>query len=136
MLAPWSDLRHALRSIRRTPGLSVVVTLTLALGIGASTALFSVVDAVLLRPLPYASPSTLVSVFDVQHDLHQLPASYPEFIDWRERTGDIFSDVGAILGQGEVLSGSGDAEQLQGAMVSTNVPSMLRPPAAFLLASS
>jgi putative ABC transport system permease protein len=119
------DLQHALRGIRRSPGLSVVVTLALALGIGATTALFGVVDAVFLRPLPYASPSALVRVFDVQRDVRELPASYPEFLDWRQRTSDIFSDFGACLGQGEVLSGDGDAEQLQGAMVSPNVPAML-----------
>lgn len=125
MLDSRQDLRHAWRAIRRTPGLSIVVTLTLAIGIGATTALFSVVDVVLLRPLPYASPATLVRVYDIQRDLHQLPASYPEFTDWRERTGDVFSDIGAMLNHGEVLSGNGDAEQLQGAMVSPNVPAML-----------
>jgi putative ABC transport system permease protein len=125
MLDPRNDVRHAVRAIRRTPGLSAVVTITLGLGIGATTALFSVVDAVLLRPLPYTSSPSLVRVFDVQRDVHQLPASYPEFLDWRERTTDTFSDIGAFLGQGEVLSGNGDAEQLQGAMVTPNVPAML-----------
>jgi predicted permease len=119
------DLQHALRAIRRTPALSVVVTLALALGIGATTALFGVVDALFLRPLPYVSPSALVRVFDVQGDVHQLPASFPEYGDWRQRTSAVFSDVGAFLGQGEVLSGSGDAEQLLGAMVTPNLPAML-----------
>jgi predicted permease len=119
------DLHHALRAIRRTPALSVVVTLALALGIGATTALFGVVDALFLRPLPYTSASALVRVFDVQGDVHQLPASFPEYGDWRQRTSAVFSDVGAFLGQGEVLSGSGDAEQLLGAMVTPNLPTML-----------
>jgi len=119
------DLQHATRAIRRTPALSVVVTLALALGIGATTALFGVVDALFLRPLPYVSPSGLVRVFDVQGDVHQLPASFPEYGDWRQRTSAVFSDVGAFLGQGEVLSGSGDAEQLLGAMVTPNLPAML-----------
>jgi putative ABC transport system permease protein len=119
------DLQHALRAIRRTPALSVVVTLALALGIGATTALFGVVDALFLRPLSYVSPSALVRVFDVQGDVHQLPASFPEYGDWRQRTSAVFSDVGAFLGQGEVLSGSGDAEQLLGAMVTPNLPAML-----------
>jgi putative ABC transport system permease protein len=119
------DLQHAVRAIRRTPGLSVVVTLALALGIGATTALFGVVDTLFLRPLPYVSPSALVRVFDVQGDVHQLPASFPEYVDWRQRTSAVFSGVGAFLGQGEVLSGNGDAEQLLGAMVSPNLPAML-----------
>ena len=119
------DLQHALRAIRRTPALSVVVTLALALGIGATTALFGVVNVLFLRPLPYMSPAALVRVFDVQGDVHQLPASFPEYGDWLQRTSAVFSDVGAFLGQGEVLSGSGDAEQLLGAMVTPNLPAML-----------
>lgn len=125
MISLRQDLRQTLRAIRRTPGLTIVVTFALALGIGATTALFSVVDAVLLRPLAYASPLTLVRVFDVQGDTRELPASLPEFLDWSERTTGVFSEIGAFLGQGEVLSGSGDAEQLLGAMVTPNIPAML-----------
>jgi len=73
------DLQHALRAIRRTPTLSVVVTLALALGIGATTALFGVVDALFLSPFPYMSPAAVVRVFDVQGDVHQLAASFPEY---------------------------------------------------------
>ena len=119
------DVRHTLRAIHSTPGLTIIITLTLAIGIGATTAMFSVIDGVLLRPLPYPAPSALVLVTDVQRDRHGLPGSFPEYKDWRERTGDVFADVGALIGHGEVLSGDGDAEQLQGAMTSANVPSLL-----------
>jgi hypothetical protein len=60
------DFRYALRTIRQAPGFSVVVTLTIALGVGATTAIFSVVDAVLLRPLPYPAQALLVKLFDTQ----------------------------------------------------------------------
>src|SRR5215831_153052 len=117
--------RHALRAIRRTPGLTVVVTLTLALGVGAATAIFAVTDAILGRPLPYEASGTLVQLFDIQQKVSHLPASYPEYLDWKQRLANVFSVVGVVSNRGEVLSGSGDAEQLQGAMVSVDVPAML-----------
>ncbi|HEX8945222.1 MAG TPA: ABC transporter permease [Gemmatimonadaceae bacterium] len=120
-----TDLQRVLRAVWRTPMLTIVVTLTLALGIGATTAIFSVMDLIILRPLPYESSSRLVQLFDVQRDVRDLPASYPEYLDWRQRSTDVLSDIGVVIGQGEVLSGGGDAEQLQGAMTSVNVPGLL-----------
>ncbi len=120
-----TDIRVALRAMRATPALTLVITLTLALGIGATTAIYSIVDGVLLRPLPYRAPESLVVLHDVQRTDRDLPASFPEYVDWRQRTTSIFSDVGALIWHGEVLSGSGDAEQLQGAETSANVLSML-----------
>ncbi|HEX8942677.1 MAG TPA: ABC transporter permease [Gemmatimonadaceae bacterium] len=118
------DLRYVLRTIRRTPAFSLVVTVTLALGIGATTSMFSVIDAILLRPLPYPAPADLVQLADVQRG-DNAPASYPEYIDWKQRTTDVFSEVGTWYGHGEVLENHGDAEQLQGAAISTNVPLIL-----------
>jgi putative ABC transport system permease protein len=119
------DIRYALRGVLRSPGLTAAVVVTLGLGIGAATAIYSVVDGVLLRPLPYPSSASLLSVTDVQRDQRDLPASYPEYLDWRQNTSSVFAEIGAMLGHGEVMSGNGDAEQLQGAMTSVNVLSML-----------
>ena len=80
------DLRYALRQLRKAPGFAFTVLLMLALGIGANTAVFSVVDAVMLRPLPYAQPQRLVEV-DAFEEGTATPsnASYPDFFDWRSR---------------------------------------------------
>lgn len=121
------DLRYALRTIRQAPGFSVIVTLTIALGVGATTAIFSVVDAVLLRPLPYPDQGSLIQLFDVDvnNGRHNEVLSLPEFTDWRDRGRDVFESIGAIGGRGEVLSGAGDAEQLMGAQVTLEVPGLL-----------
>ena len=99
------DLRYGLHMLRRTPGFTAVALLTLALGIGANTAIFSVVDAVLLRPLPYEDPDRLVWLWDTLPQLPTAPTSLPEFIDWRDQnhsfeflaayqSGNMFTDDG------------------------------------------
>src|SRR5262249_45750514 len=113
-------------SIRQAPGFSLVVTLTVMLGVGATTAIFSVLDAVLLRPLPYPAQGSLVKLFDIQADSREVGAlSGPELADWRERGPDVFDAVAAFGSHGEVLSGSGEAEQLQGAQVTSELLPML-----------
>jgi hypothetical protein len=87
------DFRYALRTIGQAPGFSVVVTLTIALGVGATTAIFSVVDAVLLRPLPYPAQGSLVKLFDIQSGRDVGALSYPEFIDWRDRGSDVLAEL-------------------------------------------
>jgi putative ABC transport system permease protein len=119
------DLRYALRTIRQAPGFSVVVTLTIALGVGATTAIFSVVDAVLLRPLPYPAQASLVKLFDTNRGRDASVLSFPEFIDWRDRGSDVFESVGAFGVRGEALSGVGEAEQLMGVQASREVPGLL-----------
>ena len=90
------DLRHVFRGIRKAPAFSLVVTLTVALGVGATTAIFSLVEAVLLRPLPYPAERSLVKLFDVQSDTREVDAlSFPEFVDWRDRGRDVFQAIGA-----------------------------------------
>src|SRR3954470_934683 len=83
----WTDLTHAARLLRRNPGFAAVATLTLALGIGGTTGIFSLVDAVLLRPLPYPNAHELVSIKDDLRGLNltDVGMSEPEFEDLRDR---------------------------------------------------
>src|SRR5262245_25019023 len=79
----FRELRHALRVFTRSPGFAAVAVATLALGIGASTAIFSVVDAVLLRPLPYPEPGRIVRVWEQAPDGHGMNFADPNFEDFR-----------------------------------------------------
>jgi predicted permease len=103
----------------------VVVTLTIALGVGATTAIFSVVDAVLLRPLPYPAQASLVKLFDTNRGRDAAVLSFPEFIGWRDHGSEVFESVGAFGVRGESLSGAGEAELLLGVQVSREVPGLL-----------
>jgi putative ABC transport system permease protein len=103
------DSRYALRMMRRNPGFTAVAVLTLALGIGANTAIFSVVYAVLLKPLPYANPNQLVSAFqaNVQEGVPEDGTSYPNFEEWRAQN-HVFSDLSTINFHQLTLTGSGE----------------------------
>jgi hypothetical protein len=105
------DIRYGLRGLRRNPGFATVAIITLALGIGATTAIFSFVNAVLLKPLPYPDPERIVSVSE------QLPGgdsnliSTLNFLDW-ERQNRCFQFLSAIAGDTVTLTGSGIPEEL------------------------
>ncbi len=117
--AMLDDLRYALRTMRRTPLFTAAIVITVALGIGANTAIFSVVNAVLLRPLPFADPGRLVQIAE-KNDKLNLPtfgASVLNFLSWREQTRT-FQTVAAVGFSNYTLSGAGEAEQLSGNRIS------------------
>ena len=114
------DVRYAFRRLRKTPGFSAIVLLTLALGIGANTAIFSVVNTVLLRPFAYRDPERLIVVDHFYPSLNNLEAgtSAPTFRDLRERTS-LFDGVFVMTGWGPALTGSGgEPQRLQGTRAS------------------
>jgi putative ABC transport system permease protein len=118
-----NDLRIATRTMAARPAFVAVIVLTLALGIGANTAIFSAVDAVLLRPLPFPQPDRLMTVFDHQPPDDLTPASYPEFEDWRADHG-IFESVAGTFTRNMNLTGRHDPARIRVVMVSQGYFSM------------
>ncbi|MGA2880900.1 MAG: ABC transporter permease [Bryobacteraceae bacterium] len=118
------DIRFALRSMRKNAVLTSTVIATLALGIGVNTAIFSVVNAVLLRPLPYAQPDRLIALFETTPQLPRASASYLNYLDWR-RLNNTCDELAALRWGDFNLTGFGDPERLHGRMVSASVFSML-----------
>lgn len=101
----WRDTRYGLRQIRRSPAFTAVAVLTLSLGIGANTAIFSVMDATLLRPLPYENPGRLLMLWGTEPGRRpQMPFSSPNFLDFKERNR-VFVSMAAFDGAGFVLNG-------------------------------
>jgi putative ABC transport system permease protein len=121
-----SDLRHGWRLFYKNPAFSVVAVLTLALGVGANTAIFSIVNAVLLRPLPYRDPDRLVRIFfnEPGVGLRDVRFSKPELDDLQTRSG-VFEDVSPIFEGSEDVSGAKEPERLEGVNGSFSYFSML-----------
>src|SRR5512132_2815315 len=107
------DIRYALRALFRTPGFTAVALATLALGIGANTAIFSVVNAVLLRPLPYASPERLVMIGDRGPEGAAGNVGYATFLDWRDRS-HAFEEMALIRSWSPTLIADGSPERIGG----------------------
>jgi len=111
------DLRYGARVLAKSPGFSLIAILTLALGIGANTAIFSVVNGVLFNPLPFHQPDQLVSMFQEIPNFNNGSISYPNFTDWR-RMNTTFAGMAAYRSTGFNLSGNGEPERLHGEMIS------------------
>src|SRR5687768_10702756 len=111
------DLRYGLRMLAKNPGVSAIAVLTLALGIGANTAIFSVVSAVLLNPLPYKDPDRLVSIWENVPEHGRWRAAPANFFDWKKQN-TVFEDVAAFGGSTMTLTGDGEPQQLRGTRVS------------------
>ena len=111
----WEDLRYSLRLFRKNPGFTLITGAALAVGIGANTAIFSVVNGVLLRPLPYPDPNRLV----VANESNGSSLAYPNFLDWR-RENHCFTDIAASQRADFILTGAGQPERLSGLRVSAS----------------
>src|SRR5882724_1829189 len=123
-LSDMNDLRFALRQLRKSPGFTLIAVITLALCIGANTAIFSVVNAVLLRPLPYPHSEQLVRVFGSQPQLALAPSSPANFLEWKEEN-QVFERIGTYVGQGFNLLGGDKPERVIGARVSADLLPLL-----------
>ncbi|MFY9532157.1 MAG: ABC transporter permease [Candidatus Acidiferrales bacterium] len=118
------DLRYGLRMLAKSPGFTAIAILTLALGIGANTALFSVVNGVLLNPLAYPHPGQLVALYGKTAGFDQAPIAYLNFLDWQRDT-QTFSSMAIYRNQDYNFIGTGEAERLSGYMISADFFSTL-----------
>ena len=123
---PLSDLRYGLRTLRKSPVFTGAAVLTMALTIGANTAIFSVVNAVLLRPLPFAAPDRLMQVAEKNDKLNlsSFGASVLNYLSWKEQNRS-FQDLAALGFASFALTGRGDPEQFQGAPISPSLMPVL-----------
>lgn len=118
------DIRYAFRMLLKRPGFTVIVVLTLALGIGANTTIFTAIDAVLLNPLPYKDPERLMVVWETNKQLgpemwDRNEAAIGNFLDWRSRNQS-FDQLGALFDTDMNLTGVGEPQRIQGCVVTTN----------------
>src|ERR1700742_3256916 len=117
------DLRYGLRMMFRNPGFTLVAIITLALGVGANTTIFSVVNAILLKPIPFPEPDRLVMIWDqhVQQPDNFNIVSAPNFIDWQQQN-DVFESMAMFdsAGNGYNLTGGGEPESVSGVRVSAS----------------
>lgn len=115
----WQDTRYGARMLRKSPGLTAVAVLSLALGIGAISTIFSFVNGIMLRPLPYPEPDRLVLLDETafKQGVASMGVSFPNFLDWREQNQS-FEGIAAYNTGGFAISGGAEPEQLKGAWVS------------------
>jgi putative ABC transport system permease protein len=124
----WQDLRYGARMLLKNPGFTLIAVITLALGAGANTAIFTVVNGVLLRPLPYDEPDRLVALWesDPRRNIEQQPVAPPNLVEWREQSRS-FEDIAYWTGNGEFNLVMGDGvEKAKCAYVTSSLFSTLR----------
>src|SRR5215204_1980142 len=128
MQALFQDLRHGARMLLRQPGFTLIAVLTLALGGGANTAIFSVVDAVLLKPVPYPEAGRLVFLWSTM-DARGVPrsgSSMPDYREWRDQSRAFEGLAGFYYGDFNLSPGGVEPERVQGAYVTPNLFEVLR----------
>src|SRR5687768_14156444 len=113
------DVRYAVRMLFKSRAFAAIAVLTLALGIGANTALFSVVNGVLLNPLPFQNPDELYAVYTKTSNFDRGSISYPNFLDW-QKENRTFVSLSAFRTDDYNLTGSGQPERLQGRQISAD----------------
>src|SRR4026208_1051813 len=123
------DIRYAYRMLLKRPSFTLIVVLTLALGIGANTTIFSAIDAVLLNPLPYKDPERLMVVWETNKQLgpelwDRNEVTIGNFRDWRSRN-HVFEQLGSLFYTDMILTGTGEPERIKSCVVTTNFFQML-----------
>jgi predicted permease len=113
------DLRYGFRTLRKDPGFTAVAMLALALGIGANTAIFSVVNGVLLRPLSFPDPDRVLMIYESNAEFNRASVAYPNYLDWR-RESRFFTDMGAVRNDDFNFTGAGQPERVSGKYVSAS----------------
>ncbi len=121
----WQDIRFGARMLVKNPGVTIIVIIALALGIGANTAIFSVVNAVLIRPMPYDESERLVFLNEKSPVLDEMSISYPNFLDWRAHN-QTFEKIGVYNRASYNLTGAGEAERIVTGQMSADLFSVLR----------
>src|SRR3954463_3090484 len=119
------DLKVAARTALRARFVSVLAVVAFALGIGVTTAVFSIFSGVLLAPLPFPDPEQLVMVYDTQPACATCPASYPKYIDWKTRS-QVFAAIGGSTQASFVMTGTGSPEQVTGLATTASLNDVFR----------
>lgn len=125
MNALMQDMKYALRVLRKSPGFTAVAVLTLALGIGANTAIFTVVNAVLLRPLPFRDPAKLCLVTESLPSFPSLGPSYQNYVDFRDQSKSL-EGLAAVHVDSMNMTGRGDPQRLKVEMATATLFPLLR----------